>query len=251
MTADDERIATIRRKLEWAKKHIRDLKVEIRAFLDSKPYVAGRKGDSKWGPQWTVYYLVSARPIPFTISLIAGDALANLRGALDHLAYQLAWINGTRDENVLRSTYFPIFDDAAKYRTGAPRQVRGMRREAIQAINALTPYKGGNDTLWRLHRLNNIDKHRLLVSVATLMEGVNSETFHWISPTNNAWSVLQEGDILTEIPQVLDVNKDLQFAFEIAFNESQIAECEPVIETLEQISDVVGNLISTFKPLLV
>jgi hypothetical protein len=250
MTAD-ERLSLILLKVERAKKHIRELDIDVRAFLDSGPYDVGRRGDSKWGPLWTVYYVISSKPIPPTISLIAGDALANLRGTLDHLAYQLAWVNGTRDENILKSTYFPISDDAKKYKAETPRKVRGLAQDAIRAITELTPYKEGNEMLWRLNRLNNIDKHRLLVTVGTIMEGVSSERFHWISPTNNAWTVLKAGDILTEIPTALDVDENLQFAFEIAFNEPRTAECEAVVETLQEMSELVEGVVSRFKSFLV
>ena len=40
-----------------------------------------------------------------------------------------------------------------------------MRQEAVKAIDRLKPYGGGNDFLWRLHGLNNIDRHRLLFTV--------------------------------------------------------------------------------------
>lgn len=42
MTAD-ERLALIRIKVEWAKKHIIDLERDIQAFLRSDPYVVKTK----------------------------------------------------------------------------------------------------------------------------------------------------------------------------------------------------------------
>lgn len=48
-----------------------------------------------------------------------------------------------------------------------------MRADAIQAIDDLKPYKEGNPTLWRLRELDNIDKHRAILSVGEecLLEG--------------------------------------------------------------------------------
>jgi hypothetical protein len=250
MSNADERLALIRAKVERAEQHIHDLDVGLRTFFDFNPYLTARQTHPE-RQDLMVYWLCGARPIPPLISLIAGDALANLRGALDHLAYQLAWLNGTRDKRILKNTYFPISDDATKYVTEAPGKVKGMSQAAKEAIDACAPYKGGNDTLWRLHRLNNLDKHRLLVTVCTLFESVSSEHAHYISPTNNCWKPLKAGDVLTVLPTEAVKDENLQFVFQIAFNELEVAECEPVLETLQQMLDAVDYLVISFKPLLV
>jgi hypothetical protein len=48
-----------------------------------------------------------------------------------------------------------------------------MRQEAIDAIDATKPYAGGNDALWRIHKLNNVDKHRLLITVGSMVRSVD------------------------------------------------------------------------------
>jgi hypothetical protein len=249
MPTADERLALIRAKVERAEQHIHNLDVTVRAFLDSNPYLTARQTHPE-RPDFMVYWLSGARPIPTLISLIAGDALANLRSALDHLAYHLALVNGTTDEKVLKATYFPISDDATKYVTEAPGKVKGMSQAAKEAIDACRPYKGGNDALWRLHRLNNIDKHRLLVTVCTLFESVSSGHAHYLSPTHNCWQPLKAGDVLTFLPTEIVKDEDLQFVFQIAFNELEIVECKPVLETLQQMADLVGHVVDSFKPLL-
>lgn len=279
MTAK-ERLALIRVKIEWAKRHAHTLEVEIRAFLDSNPYEVGTKLDPHIANS-IKYYIVSVRETPNTILLIAGDILFNLRAALDHLAYQLAWVNGTRDTKVLRGTYFPIFDDATRYKAGAYVKVQGMSQAAINAIDATKPYKGGNDTLWKLHRLNNIDKHRFLITsgfhVAAFIpppimrvgiikalaaqEGwpvnisdAQIEAIPISMPLTGANCPLKVGDELKlpfdRIPDMPELKKDLHFTFEVALNEPQIAEREPLLGTLQQMIDMVDNLVSTFKPLL-
>jgi hypothetical protein len=83
----------------------------------------------------------------------------NLRSGLDHLAYALFMVGprGTSGSPA-KHVYFPISDDSTKYVAESRGKVKGMRRDAIDAINAVKPYKGGNDTLWVLHKLNNVDK---------------------------------------------------------------------------------------------
>lgn len=279
MTAD-ERLALIRVKIEWAKKHIRDLEVAIRTFLDSNPYEVGTKPDPHVAES-IKYHIISIRETPNTILLIAGDILFNLRAALDHLAYQLAWVNGTRDSRILRGTYFPIFDDATRYKAGVHGKVQGMSQAAIDAIDATKPYKGGNGTLWQLHRLNNIDKHRFLITsgfhVAAFIpppimrvgiikalaaqEGwpvnisdAQIEAIAISMPLSGVNCSLKVGDELKlpfdRIPDMPELKKDLRFTFEIALNEPQIAEGEPLLGMLQQTIDLVDNIVLTFEPLL-
>ena len=62
-----------------------------------------------------------------------------------------------------------------------------MRKDAVDAIDAIKPYKGGNDTLWRLHGLNNIDKHRLLITVG-LAYRFQSVTPNVLAYLGKVWS---------------------------------------------------------------
>jgi hypothetical protein len=43
-------------------------------------------------------------------------------------------------------------------------------------VRALQPWRGGDDRLWLLHRLDIIDKHRLLVPVAAANRGILMHT---------------------------------------------------------------------------
>jgi hypothetical protein len=88
----------------------------------------------------------------------------NLKGALDHLAWELVIANKSQPS---KQTYFPISETEAKFRSDVPNKMKGMSAPAIGAIEALRPFGGGNESLWRLHALNNIDKHRTLVTVGS------------------------------------------------------------------------------------
>jgi len=90
-----------------------------------------------------VYYLSKVQPIPATIAPIAGDAIQNLRTALDHLAWQLFQI-GTGGAIINRKVYFPIADDATKYAAYLSR-LSGFRLDAITTLRTIEPYKGGKD----------------------------------------------------------------------------------------------------------
>jgi hypothetical protein len=267
----DQRLALIRVKVERAKKHIHDLTLAVRAFLDTSPYEVGTRTDPQV-PDSLTYYVVSIRETPHTISAVIGEILFNLRSALDNLAYQLAIVNGTTDEPTLRATYFPISEDAAKYKTDSPRKVKGMSQAAIQAIDTCRPYKGGNDALWRLHILNNIDKHRVLVTVGISLHAISANTIfprgviHLFPSASGIQSrhsapdklllfpenpkLLSKGDILFIDPSGAKTDQRVAFRFDIAFNEPGIVDGEPLLPTLLQLVELVDNTILTFKPLL-
>jgi hypothetical protein len=148
LTADD-RIILIKVKIERAKKCLLDLKSELKGFGLRRFYTADFR---------------KHRILPFDTIAIAGDVVHNLRSALDHLAHQLVLVGSGAEPN--HRVAFPISENAAAYERHKARKVEGMSLEAIKAIDALKPYKGGDDTLWQISVLDNIDKHRNLFTYA-------------------------------------------------------------------------------------
>jgi hypothetical protein len=279
MTAD-ERLAGVRVKVERAKEHIVDLNLQLKSFTESRPYVVGVHRDPQ--TRCPIYSLISVREVPPAISLLAGDTIQNLRSALDHLAYQLYMLGpGGLAGGIGNRTYFPIADDSAKYKIEAPRKIKGLRPKAIEAIDAIEPYKGGktdkSDTLWRLEKMNNIDKHRLLLAIGSeyrsfdiwsdyeraykkglaeaspeikaMFDPTPPKGALFINVADRKWP-LKAGDILFASFPDAELDENRQFRFQVAFGEPKIAEGEPIIETLQQMADLVDNLIVSFRPLL-
>jgi len=236
------RVDNIRLKIERAKKHINDLQIEINAFLNTKPYVISTKQNPQ--TRQLIYYISSVKDVPSQVALIAGDCLQNIRSALDHLAWQLVESNGQKPTT---STCFPIHDDAAKYKSRYMGQVRGMSNAAINAINAIKPYKGGNDVLWKIHKLNNVDKHRLLITVGSAFGSLDlgahliremAEKFPDLAIPDlhvffrPAYRLLPLGagnELFIDAPDA-KVNEKLQFRFEVAFRELQVIEGDRLLK---------------------
>jgi hypothetical protein len=251
------RFDSIEPKIKRAYKHVSDLEDAIIAFKETNPGSIGAKKNSKTGQ--IQYCVVEAPNVPLEISLIAGDILQNLRSALDYLAFRLVEANGKIPDS---NTSFPIADSFGEYKTQSARKIKLMSHSAIDAINSIKPYKGGNDTLWRLHRLNNIDKHRLLLMVGVVFSSfdafgyfkrigvmpphLNTEGMRWRRRNVHP---LKAGDVLFTSPST-EVDENIEFTVEIAVNELGICECEPLIETLHGMAQLVNNLISDFIPLL-
>lgn len=254
-------IDQIRPKIERAKKHIRDLEAERDSFLRTKPYVVSTKRDAQ--TKRLIYYLAAVRQPPEILPVIAGDVLQNLRSALDHLAFQLVRAAGNTPS---KQTYFPVADSAAKYESAKIAKVQDMAPKAVKAIDEVKPYKGGNETIWRLHKLNNVDKHRLLIAVGSAfhsfdfgaiarrdMERLLGAEIPAISlfmkPADRMFPLRQGVELFIDVPDA-EANEKVQFRFDVAFGEPQVAEGEPLVETLQGMADAVDTLLSDFAPLL-
>jgi len=267
----EERNAQIKTKIERALVHIGELKSECSRFVESSPYlVQVRRAPLTRRP---IYYVASVQHTPHQIALIAGDVLQNLRSALDHLAYQLVVV-GKNSPGPFSHVYFPIADNAEKYLAERNRKVAGMREYAIAAIDAVKPYQGGNDLLWRLHRLNNIDKHRLLIAVGSAYRSVNvggvlerhlrttlesspamahlskdlPKMDVFIKPADKLCPLKAGDELFVGLPDA-PFDEPMQFRFEVAFGEQEV-KGEPILETLHHMADMVSHLVDDFTPFL-
>ena len=120
-------------------------------------------------------------------------------------------------------------------------KVDGMRLDAKEAIDRLKPYKGGNDPLWRVHELDNIDKHRALFTVA--------HDFLFTSDWFGG-SYLMKAENPTFSGVEPDAEQDIQLEIEKAIGKSDIPGSNTLLPSLHHLVDVVENLVLGFKPLL-
>jgi hypothetical protein len=255
-------------KIERAKKHIADLERELRAFLDAKPYGVGAKREPQ--TRKLIYYVTSVNPVPEYLSLITGDIIQNLISALDHLAYQLVFKDTGGHPPKPSKIYFPIADTITIYEAEKNRKVEGARKDTFKAIDAIKPYKGGNDLLWMLYRLNNIDKHRLLLTVGSKAAGVNLaqhmaniardqmsakaidvlESFNFfVNPADTGFP-LKEGFELLIGAVDEKPNPKQQFRFDVALSETGIVEGESLLITMQSFATTVDNVFNELSPLL-
>lgn len=236
-----DRLVLVRVKIERAKKHLSDLEAELLASRNERLNVVGSHRDPRSGQ--VTQHLVNLPILPFNALSVAGDLVHNLRSALDHLAYQLVLV-GSGDEPT-RRVEFPIAKDFATYEAEKSRKVEGMRPLAIKHIDNLKPYKGGNEPLWRVHELDNIDKHRTLFTVA------HDYLFmaDWM-PMISAPYWLKTGN--PNFAGVFDPEAEQETQLEIdkAVSDSQAAQSNALLPSLHQLVDFVEELVFSFRPLL-
>jgi hypothetical protein len=272
MPTVDERLRHVTLKIERAKKHVSDLNSEITAFLKTYPYRVGAKHDPQ--TRQLVYYVVGVEVTPDSLPLIAGDAIQNLMSALDHMAYQLVCSDTGDHPPNPRWIYFPIADDAQKYEAGKRGKIKGARDETLELIDALKPYKGGNDPLWALFRLNNIEKHRLLMTVGSMLKAINVGAIMsremqtafdlpdspfkgrtapfmnvFLRPADKLFP-LKVGDIL--LTDAIDAKPDekMQFTFSVALYEPEIIQAQSILETIHQMTTLVEGIVTALTPRL-
>ena len=274
----DQRLALIWLKVERVEKHLIEFERERTAFLATKPYRVREKPDAKH-----VYEACHVTDVPGALAAIAGDAIQNLRSALDHLVSQLVLVGlGVSTTDI--ESHFPIRNKAGQYES----VLRGMkekgllRQDAFDLLLDVQAYIGGNcGNFWLLNRLNNIDKHRIILTAGSALRSVNIGALMsrlmrehareaeaareaageapwpyaaadipalnaFFRPADNL-RPLKVGDTLFTGG---DMDPEKDFAFDIAFNEPEILEGEAVLETLKHLAELVRTIIAQFKPSL-
>lgn len=240
LTADD-RIILIRVKVERAKKNLQNLETDLAAYGVQHFHAATSYRDPNTG-QVIQNPLRKWRKMPFDALAAAGDVIQNLRSALDYLAQQLVWAGSGKEPS--RFVQFPIAKDAATYEADKTRRVEGMCPKTVKAIDALKPYKDGNDALWKIHELNNIDKHRILFTYAHDC----MLTAEWLNdpmPFN-----LKASDPNFAGAFDTEVEKDMEIEFDEALGKAQVAQGDSLLPTLHQLVQFVDDLILSFRPFL-
>lgn len=182
-------------KLRRARVHIDEVQRCVDVLRSSGAWSVQR-APAECADGW-VFRFKCNRAIPADLSAVVGDAVANMRSALDYVAYELAFRNvGELHREQEAATAFPICMDEAAFqrfftegRWGSVRaQLYGEAdRRALQCVQ---PFALGDearahgvewstssqdelltDHAYALNTLWNIDKHRRLPGLAWAREG--------------------------------------------------------------------------------
>jgi hypothetical protein len=254
MSAEDL-LAGVRLKIERAKKHIADLDAVCRVFKNTDPYRVSPKFDPDGRSRR--YCVEFVHEVPTAITLVSGDAVNNLRCALDHLAMQLFLIGPARGDRSLENKIsFPIAKSATNLESRLEREVNTFGQAVVDAIGAIEPYKGGKGhCFWVLSELNNLDKHRLLITAALgFSKSAYAPSFRMSGPEfvfmpRPGSCPLKVGDELL-FTRDMEMDEEPQFGIEVAFAEPEIVEGEPVVPFLHQLANLVDGIASHFAAFL-
>ena len=172
MPTGRERFLQVARKVKRAAHHLDSLEPMVRRFVAEEPYRVSARVENGG----VTYYVAEVKPTPDELPLVAGDVIQCLVTALDHLAYQIVCADTNDHPPEPGKIYFPFANTVKEYERDKYKRLPGASAGSVAAFDQVKPYKGGNDSLWALHQLNRIEKHRTLLTVGSRMLG--TDVFH-------------------------------------------------------------------------
>jgi hypothetical protein len=247
-------------KVHRAKEHFNAFIADVKAFEGRNPYVVWADEDSE--PAIKLHKVKIVENVPALWSAQIGDIVHNLASALDGLATSLVVSKGFTSEVEMQETYFPI--SGSEVDLSKPKSLKFFARvgpEVEKAIRAMEPYRGGKgDALWRLHRLDIIDKHRTIIAVGANLSEINFDIPAMVKLPDKVITrpfpafPLKDGDELFRTVFFEEhFDAKAHFSFGVAFNETKVVDREPVIPTLRSFIEVVDQIVEMiytefFKP---
>lgn len=172
---------SVNAKIKRAREHASMLENEIRAWRKPDPYEIKHEISNDLRIHRFILQ-VSKQPDLERWSLILGDAIHNLRSALDHLVYAVAISESSQDPPPGDDTLaFPICDTPENFHgmgksKGAKRKIENLSCPVISLVEMFQPFNRKNQFtppyLGIIRDLDDKDKHRLLaLAVQGISEG--------------------------------------------------------------------------------
>jgi hypothetical protein len=239
-------------KIERATAHIAEAQRLIQEYVQLNPYE--RFGETDAGTGEHVSKIRVRVRLPHSLPAIVGDAVNNLRAALDHMAVALT---GNGD------AYFPIVSAwDAKQAAAFERKVNGASAAAIAVIKEVQPCFAANPSaapLAVIQALNNKDKHRALM---ILNSAAKMRKFSMESPDGGGIQVrsftVHPNVVLFEneaelmryhvVPET-EVHMQATHTCGVAFAESGPVHGKGVVEVLKSLAEAVTAIADRLTPL--
>jgi hypothetical protein len=246
-------------KIHRANEHILGLK---KAFRKRQPFSYVLETNVETGERSTL--VERHEPTIGYIAVIVGDIIHNLRSALDHAYWDRVGQFATTDTE-RKSVYFPFTEDSAILRkTVAKGLATRVSSAFVDAILSLEPHgeSGGNWLLYAIHKMSNIDKHRLLIPLADFTR-FSSEQLKRFVPDFPAglsniaisqggkhvgWSINPRSETIRKLARSAKNGKHHQkipIPVDVVFPVRSSRDLQPLIATLDRFSDVAQKAVKT------
>jgi len=197
-------------------------------------------------------------PIRYCLALVIGDAVHNLRAALDFAATAICRARTIDVEHV----HFPFAEERENL---VPRQSTGMKRIQSAMPNAnieaffqdtIKPCKDGNTALWTITKIDKIDKHNFIVPTVTIVEIAQTRNIITEGIDVGMGTMRQELDrpfafVRTRVLNDYAPDYNVDISVEIAFPEGKFFSGKPVIPTLVNLCKIVTETLKSFEELAV
>jgi hypothetical protein len=124
-------------KLDRADEHLEALDAELKTFVKGNMDIARAKFENVDGQLFYVMVVREVRAVPLRIGILLGDAVHNLRAALDHTVWQLVLLRGGKPNS---GNQFPIYTyvpSADKWN----QRVQGITGSDLALIEHVQPHR--------------------------------------------------------------------------------------------------------------
>lgn len=148
-------------KIERAREHIKQFSVHVREFSEANGHDIRVYRDTNTG--YDTLEFIPSKAIPPELMCIVGDAVHNLRSALDVAMSQIEFL--TTDERT-DDVIFPVYKRREYFEKAVESRLKGKAPERVinYIVDSIQPYETGNGApIWQLHRLDIEDKHRVII----------------------------------------------------------------------------------------
>lgn len=227
-----------------------ELKEEIDTFADGLEVHVVQIGETEHHNHFTLRFSKTA---PLEVPIIIGDAIHNLRAALDLMMGDAARLLGKNPNEVK----FPFANSQADFEELLTKQP--YKRLGLDFINLLlmcAPYKGGNAALRGLHDLDVTDKHKAVLPIYVaawgripIPEFINDRLLNAVGlDMNRSGMPLWEGTtiVLRKGIDPLTTMHLIEAPPEPVFPRGSPFALEAVFSTLEILTQMVTEIVEVF-----
>ncbi len=252
MTAPADPLHESALKIKWADKRIKKIDVLAHNYVQAGPFQIVIERERDAGEKRAKIRFVT--DIPDDLLDETNAALGNLRSSLDSVAWAVA--NRLGDPRFPKNVSFPIGESQEAFEsTGMQGKIKQVGADWAAFVNALKPYRGGNDVLYDLHTFNNADKHRTLTRIGQASAEGMAFTASFVSKMSfNAAMfgfALEDGDTLVTVSES-DPDPDVKLPIAVAFCElgPDKVRGKPVVATLKNFSDTCKLIVAEARKVL-
>ena len=264
---NSELLKGVKLKIKRAKGHIAEFQALAEAHRDSNPYEIVHELDPQTGEN--VYRVLVKKKVPDDAPAIIGDAIHNLRSALDYLVGDLARDN---NETPHQNYGLPVSKNPERLKPGTIHKLKGVSTRAERLILRLKACDTLHVGLWTLHWLDIIDKHNSIIIVAAATITVNAKVgvpgmflgpeghVRLLGPGPDGVPFLMDAGTPVGFKRVFPLNdsveihrspagfqEEIEVIIDIALGESEIPEGQPVLETLNKLVNLVERIVGIFE----
>jgi hypothetical protein len=233
-------------KIDRANKHVNDIEA---AILSLKGHYVSRVEEH--GQVSIRYECPDFGRHLSEIALVTGDAVHNLRTALDY-----AWVSVIESLKlpVRKWTKFPFMDTEDELRNAlAERKVGGPGSPLFERIvKEVKPYRGGNPSLCALHEADIADKHKLILPVIdrAAVHGITVEDEHGQAISGDTWDLRgTDGFFHLDFAATVKIRNQGHLSLAVHFDEGSALAGPSIPKKLIALSDQVRDIVRSLEDL--